>query len=550
MRNIVPTQTTAWKNLKKHFQDMQNIHLNDLFRKDKYRFKNFSFFIKDKLLVDISKNRITYTTLKILLSLAQDMHLSEAIQQMFSGKKINCTEDRAVLHTALRNDYHNPIILDGNDIMPEIYAVLKKIKFFSNQVINGQWKGYSGKKITTVVNIGIGGSDLGPSMVTKALKAYKNHLDIKFVSNIDSTELFHLFKIIDFETTIFLISSKTFTTQETIVNAETIKKAFFKKAGCTKHMNQHFFAITMNTNKAKDFGIISDNIFKIWDWVGGRYSIWSAMGLSIALAVGFKNFKELLNGAYAMDMHFKNTTFEKNIPVLLGLIGIWYNNFFYSETEAIFPYDQYLNRFPAYIQQSNMESNGKNVDRNGNTVSWQTGPIIWGEVGTNGQHSFYQLLHQGTKLIPCDFIAPILSHNSIQDHHEILLSNFFAQTHALAFGKSFYNDSSCFFSDIKSVDSAFIQKFKCFLGNRPSNTLLFKKIDPYSLGLLIALYEHKIFTQGVIFNIFSFDQWGVELGKNISNSIYNTLTNKKYELDYDNSTQGLLNFYNSVRHAK
>ncbi|CAL4043750.1 Glucose-6-phosphate isomerase [Buchnera aphidicola (Takecallis arundicolens)] len=543
MKNITPIETLAWKNLKNHFQDIKNVHLTDLFNTDQDRFKHLSFSFKDKLLVDISKNRITYKTVRLLLNLAHDMHLHEAIQKMFSGISINITENRPVLHTALRNKLNNQIILNGFDIMPEINFVLDKIKIFSDQIISGKWKGYSGKRITNVVNIGIGGSDLGPKMVTDALQAYKNHLNMFFISNIDSTELFQLLQKIDFETTIFLISSKTFTTQETMINAKTIKTYFLKKADNIEHMDQHFFAVTTAVRKAENFGISKNNIFRLWDWVGGRYSIWSAMGLSIALSIGFTNFDQLLTGAYDMDVHFKQTDFNKNIPVLLALIGIWYNNFFNTETEAILPYDQYLHRFPEYIQQSNMESNGKNIDQNGNRVCWQTGPIIWGAVGTNGQHSFYQLMHQGTKLIPCDFIAPILSHNPIYNHHTVLLSNFFAQTHALAFGNFFHKKNSNL-SCIHGIKDQYIEKFKFFEGNRPSNTLLFKKIDPYSLGLLITLYEHKIFTQGVIFNIFSFDQWGVELGKQISQSIYSDFIHDKCSLHYDVSTQGLINYYN------
>ncbi|WP_343128175.1 glucose-6-phosphate isomerase [Buchnera aphidicola (Takecallis taiwana)] len=543
MKNIAPVKTTSWKELNNHFQEIKHVHLIDLFNKDKDRFKKFSFTFQNKLLLDISKNRITHTTVQLLLNLANEMNLSTAIQAMFSGSNINFTEKRPVLHTALRNKSNNQIILNGFDIMPEIKFVLDKIQSFSEQVISGKWKGYSGKKITTVVNVGIGGSDLGPKMVTDALKPYKNHLNMYFISNIDSTELFQLFKIINFETTIFLISSKTFTTQETMINAKTIKRYFLKKVGNIEYMDQHFFAVTMAFRKAENFGILKSNVFRLWDWVGGRYSIWSAMGLSIALSIGFKNFSQLLSGAYDMDVHFQQTNFGSNMPVLLALIGIWYNNFFNTETEAILPYDQYLHRLPEYIQQSNMESNGKNIDRNGNQVSWQTGPIIWGTVGTNGQHSFYQLMHQGTKLIPCDFIAPIVSQNPIYNHHEILLSNFFAQTHALAFGNFFYKQDNIISSKY-NMKNQYIEKFKFFEGNRPSNTLLFHKIDPYSLGLLIALYEHKIFTQGVIFNIFSFDQWGVELGKQISQSIYSDLSNKNSILNYDDSTLGLINYYN------
>lgn len=544
IKHPIPNQTNSWKNLNIHFKEIHNLHLFDLFKNDNNRFKNFSFNFKNKLLVDISKNRITNTTIKILLNLAKEMNLSQAIESMFCGEKINLTEQRPVLHTALRNFSNNPIFFNESDIMLEINKVLNKMKYFSEKIINGTWKGYSGKSIQNVVNIGIGGSDLGPKMVTEALRFYKNHLNIFFISNIDGTEIFNILKLIDFETTIFLISSKTFTTQETIVNFKTIKDIFFKKVNNKNILDKHFFAITVNENEAMRYGITKENIFKLWDWVGGRYSLWSAMGLSIILSLGFDNFIQLLSGAYDMDIHFRTTSFEKNIPVLLGLIGIWYNNFFNSETEAILPYDQYLYNFPMYIQQSNMESNGKNIDKNGNKVSWQTGPIIWGTVGTNGQHSFYQLIHQGTKLIPCDFIASIFSHNPINDHHVILLSNFFAQTHALAFGQNFYKNNNL---KKNTLHDEYVEKFKFFEGNRPSNSFLFQKMDPYSLGVLISLYEHKIFTQGVIFNIFSFDQWGVELGKNISNNIFKNLVNKKKEFNYDSSTEGLINFYNNIK---
>lgn len=548
MKNISPVQTIAWKQLKNHFKVMKNIHMCELFNKDPNRFKKFSIFFKENVLIDYSKNRITDLTIQMLLNLANEMHLFEAIKSMFIGKKINVTEDRPVLHTALRNNVNQPIFIDGLNIMDEVHQVLKKMEDFSNQVISGQWRGYSGKKIKNIVNIGIGGSDLGPKMVSSALTPYKNHLNMFYLSNIDSTDVLKIININDFESTIFLISSKTFSTQETITNANTIKSIFVKKCQNIEFMNKHFFAITANKSLALNFGIPTNNIFMLWDWVGGRYSIWSAMGLSIILSIGYKNFCELLRGAYDMDVHFQTSSLEKNIPVLLGLIGIWYNNFFHSETEAILPYDQYLHRLPSYIQQSNMESNGKNIDRNGNKVSWQTGPIIWGSVGTNGQHSFFQLIHQGTKLIPCDFIAAIQSHNPINQHHTILLSNFFAQTHSLAFGDRLHN--SCYDNKNIFVDSStinYIKKFKTFEGNHPSNSFLFAKMDPYSLGWLIAMYEHKIFTQGIILNIFSFDQWGVELGKKISNDILNCLSSGKDNLNYDNSTNGLIKFYRSCK---
>ncbi|CAL4324564.1 glucose-6-phosphate isomerase [Buchnera aphidicola] len=546
MKSISPITTNAWKELRIHFNKMKNIHLVDLFKYNHNRFKNFSYVFKSNMLIDFSKNRITDETIQILLRLSEEMQLSQSIQDMFNGKHINVTENRPVLHTALRNFSHEPILVNNIDIMPKIRAVLNKMKHFSKSIISGVWRGYSGKKITHVVNIGIGGSDLGPRMVTEALKPYKNHLKISYVSNIDSTDVYSILKNCDFSSTIFLVSSKNFTTEETITNATTIKNYFLKKYCNLKDMKHHFFAVTANVQEALKFGIEQNNIFELWDWVGGRYSLWSAMGLSIMLSIGFNNFCNFLHGAYDMDIHFKHASFEKNIPVLLSLIGIWYNNFFNTQTEAILPYDQYLYRFPSYIQQCNMESNGKNIDRNGDKVCWQTGSITWGEVGTNGQHSFYQLIHQGTKLIPCDFIASTISHNPIENHHKILLSNFFAQTHALAFGKYFNNNG-----ENTSCDhdvNHFSEKFKYFEGNRPSNSILFKIIDPYSLGSLIALYEHKIFVQGVILNIFSFDQWGVELGKVISNNIFQGLHGgKNYKNDV--STQGLIHFYNTFKNS-
>ncbi|CAL4043634.1 Glucose-6-phosphate isomerase [Buchnera aphidicola (Phyllaphis fagi)] len=544
MKNIIPIETNSWKKLNNHFNKIKHVRMIDLFNNDANRFKNFSITFKNKILVDFSKNRITNETIKKLLNLTIETNLSEAIELMFTGKKINQTENRSVLHTALRNRANTPVYSNGIDVMPMINTVLNNMENFSYQVINGIWKGYSGKSIKNIVNIGIGGSDLGPKMVTQALKPYKNHLNIYYISNIDGNDISSILDNNHFERTIFLISSKNFQTEETITNAMTIKKYFLKKAGNKEFMNKHFIAITSNIKQALKFGIIQKNIFQIWDWVGGRYSLWSAMGLSIILSIGFDNFNKLLHGAYDMDQHFRETKFENNIPVILALIGIWYNNFFNTETEAILPYDQYLEYLPKYIQQSNMESNGKNIDRNGNKVSWQTGPIIWGETGTNGQHSFYQLIHQGTKLIPCDFIAPINTHSHLFHHHKILLSNFFAQTHALAFGEYFIKQKNniCIKNSMKiNINNS---QFKYFEGNKPSNTILLNKITPYSLGALIALYEHKIFTQGIILNIFSFDQWGVELGKNVSTEILNILKNKTNILKYDSSTNGLIDFYN------
>ncbi|XBC43828.1 MAG: glucose-6-phosphate isomerase [Buchnera aphidicola (Floraphis choui)] len=548
MKNINPIDTSSWKSLKKHFYEIKDIHMRDLFYQDKERFHKFSINFNNQILVDFSKNRITSDTLLKLLTLAKEVDLTSAIRAMFSGERINLTENRAVLHTALRNSSNIPIIYDNRNIMIDINQMLEKMRYLSDLIINGQWKGYTGKPITDVVNIGIGGSDLGPSMVVQALSAYKNHLKMHFVSNIDGSHISSLFKLISPETTLFLIVSKTFTTQETIINATTAKEWMVKHFRTNKFLDQHFIAISTNIDNAIKFGIKSDNILIFWNWVGGRYSLWSSVGFSIVLSIGFDNFLLLLNGAYAMDQHYLNTDLSKNIPVLLALIGIWYNNFFLSETEAILPYDQNMHRFPAFLQQTNMESNGKNVDRNGYSVRWQTGPIVWGESGTNGQHAFYQLLHQGTKLIPCDFIASICPNNhNLINHHVQLLSHFFSQTQALAFGT--YNSTIQKFKDNskQSKELFHVFPYKMFEGNRPSNSILLYKVNPYNLGSLIALYEHKVFTQGVIFNIFTFDQWGVELGKNLAKVISSSLMNNSKETKYDSSTNGLINFYKSLR---
>lgn len=528
MKNINPTQTAAWQALQKHFDEMKDVTIADLFAKDGDRFSKFSATFDDQMLVDYSKNRITEETLAKLQDLAKECDLAGAIKSMFSGEKINRTENRAVLHVALRNRSNTPILVDGKDVMPEVNAVLEKMKTFSEAIISGEWKGYTGKAITDVVNIGIGGSDLGPYMVTEALRPYKNHLNMHFVSNVDGTHIAEVLKKVNPETTLFLVASKTFTTQETMTNAHSARDWFLKAAGDEKHVAKHFAALSTNAKAVGEFGIDTANMFEFWDWVGGRYSLWSAIGLSIVLSIGFDNFVELLSGAHAMDKHFSTTPAEKNLPVLLALIGIWYNNFFGAETEAILPYDQYMHRFAAYFQQGNMESNGKYVDRNGKVVDYQTGPIIWGEPGTNGQHAFYQLIHQGTKMVPCDFIAPAITHNPLSDHHQKLLSNFFAQTEALAFGKSRevveqeYRDQG---KDPATLD--YVVPFKVFEGNRPTNSILLREITPFSLGALIALYEHKIFTQGVILNIFTFDQWGVELGKQLANRILPELKDDK-----------------------
>lgn len=548
MKNINPTQTAAWQALQKHFDEMKDVTIADLFAKDGDRFSKFSATFDDQMLVDYSKNRITEETLAKLQDLAKECDLAGAIKSMFSGEKINRTENRAVLHVALRNRSNTPILVDGKDVMPEVNAVLEKMKTFSEAIISGEWKGYTGKAITDVVNIGIGGSDLGPYMVTEALRPYKNHLNMHFVSNVDGTHIAEVLKKVNPETTLFLVASKTFTTQETMTNAHSARDWFLKAAGDEKHVAKHFAALSTNAKAVGEFGIDTANMFEFWDWVGGRYSLWSAIGLSIVLSIGFDNFVELLSGAHAMDKHFSTTPAEKNLPVLLALIGIWYNNFFGAETEAILPYDQYMHRFAAYFQQGNMESNGKYVDRNGNVVDYQTGPIIWGEPGTNGQHAFYQLIHQGTKMVPCDFIAPAITHNPLSDHHQKLLSNFFAQTEALAFGKSRevveqeYRDQG---KDPATLD--YVVPFKVFEGNRPTNSILLREITPFSLGVLIALYEHKIFTQGVILNIFTFDQWGVELGKQLANRILPELKDDKEISSHDSSTNGLINRYKAWR---
>ncbi|WP_248421192.1 glucose-6-phosphate isomerase, partial [Escherichia coli] len=542
------TQTAAWQALQKHFDEMKDVTIADLFAKDGDRFSKFSATFGDQMLVDYSKNRITEETLAKLQDLAKECDLAGAIKSMFSGEKINRTENRAVLHVALRNRSNTPILVDGKDVMPEVNAVLEKMKTFSEAIISGEWKGYTGKAITDVVNIGIGGSDLGPYMVTEALRPYKNHLNMHFVSNVDGTHIAEVLKKVNPETTLFLVASKTFTTQETMTNAHSARDWFLKAAGDEKHVAKHFAALSTNAKAVGEFGIDTANMFEFWDWVGGRYSLWSAIGLSIVLSIGFDNFVELLSGAHAMDKHFSTTPAEKNLPVLLALIGIWYNNFFGAETEAILPYDQYMHRFAAYFQQGNMESNGKYVDRNGNVVDYQTGPIIWGEPGTNGQHAFYQLIHQGTKMVPCDFIAPAITHNPLSDHHQKLLSNFFAQTEALAFGKSRevveqeYRDQG---KDPATLD--YVVPFKVFEGNRPTNSILLREITPFSLGALIALYEHKIFTQGVILNIFTFDQWGVELGKQLANRILPELKDDKEISSHDSSTNGLINRYKAWR---
>lgn len=549
MKNINPTHTQAWKALEVHKAELSNTTIQDLFKQEKNRFDDYSLTFNNQILVDFSKNNINQTTLSHLRQLAQECALDSAKEAMFTGKKINRTENRAVLHTALRNRANTPVLVDGKDVMPEVNAVLAKMKDFCQRIISGEWKGYTGKAISDVVNIGIGGSDLGPYMVTEALRSYKNHLNMHFVSNVDGTHIAETLKKINPETTLFLVASKTFTTQETMTNAQSARDWLLKAAKNESAVAKHFAALSTNAKDVEKFGIDTNNMFEFWDWVGGRYSLWSAIGLSIALSIGFENFEALLNGAHEMDKHFRSAPIEKNIPTTLALVGLWNSNFLGAQTEAILPYDQYLHRFAAYFQQGNMESNGKYVDRDGNVINnYQTGPIIWGEPGTNGQHAFYQLIHQGTTLIPCDFIAPAQTHNPLADHHNKLLSNFFAQTEALAFGKTKEEVEAEFIKAGKSLDDVKnIVPFKVFTGNKPTNSILVQKITPFTLGALIAMYEHKIFVQGVIFNIFSFDQWGVELGKQLANRILPELTDSEKVASHDSSTNGLINQFKAWR---
>ena len=549
MKNINPTNTQAWKALEAHQSQLAHTTIADLFKQEENRFNDYSLTFENQILVDFSKNKINQETLKLLHQLAKESALDEAINAMFTGEKINRTENRAVLHTALRNRSNTPVYVDGKDVMPEVNAVLAKMSAFCDRVISGEWKGYTGKAITDVVNIGIGGSDLGPYMVTEALRPYKNHLNMHFVSNVDGTHIAETLKKVNPETTLFLVASKTFTTQETMTNANSARDWLLAAAKDNNAVAKHFAALSTNGKAVAEFGIDTNNMFEFWDWVGGRYSLWSAIGLSIALSIGFDNFEALLSGAHEMDKHFRTAPLENNIPATLALVGLWNTNFLGAQTEAILPYDQYLHRFAAYFQQGNMESNGKYVDRNGNVIrDYQTGPIIWGEPGTNGQHAFYQLIHQGTMLIPCDFIAPAQSHNPLGDHHSKLLSNFFAQTEALAFGKTKEEVEAEFVKAGKSLDEVKdIVPFKVFTGNKPTNSILVQKITPFVLGALIAMYEHKIFAQGVIFNIFSFDQWGVELGKQLANRILPELADKEKVSSHDSSTNGLINQFKAWR---
>lgn len=547
LKSVPFDQTHAFSLLTKHKSEIDKTSIKELFANDPERFDKFSIRFED-ILVDYSKNIINEKTKAILVALANECELDDAIERMFTGDTINKTEKRAVLHVALRNRSNTPIAVDGKEIMSDINAVLEKMKGFSEKVISGAWKGYAGEAITDIVNIGIGGSDLGPVMVTEALKPYKNHLNLHFVSNVDGTHIAEVLKKVNPATTLFLIASKTFTTQETMANAHSARNWFLANGGFIESVAKHFVAISTNEKSVVEFGIDADNMFGFWDWVGGRYSLWSAIGLSIVLSIGFENFVELLEGAHAMDKHFRTADFGENIPVTLALLGIWYNNFYGADTQAILPYDQYMHRFAAYFQQGDMESNGKYVGRNGEEVSYQTGPIIWGEPGTNGQHAFYQLIHQGTKLVPCDFLAPAVSQNPIGNHHTLLLSNFFAQTEALMNGKTLEEVVAEFKKAGKSDEEiAELAAFKVFKGNRPTNSILFKQLTPRTLGSLVAMYEHKIFVQGVIWNIFSFDQWGVELGKQLANKILPELTSEEAITSHDSSTNALINAYKAWR---
>ncbi|GAB4034741.1 glucose-6-phosphate isomerase [Spirosoma jeollabukense] len=543
------TDLPAYSQLQAHYNSLKDRHLRDLFVEDPARFTTFTRQFED-ILLDFSKNRITAETVSLLAQLATQAGLTDAIGKMFSGDKINRTEDRAVLHVALRNRANSPILVDGKDVMPDVNEVLAHMKSFSERIRSGEWKGYTGEAITDVVNIGIGGSDLGPVMVTEALKPYADDkkLRVHFVSNVDGVHIYETLQTVRPETTLFLIASKTFTTQETMTNAQTARQWFLDVAKDEAAIAKHFAALSTNQKDVEKFGIDPDNMFGFWDWVGGRYSLWSAIGLSIALYIGFDKFEELLDGAHAMDNHFRDTPIEQNLPVILGLVGIWYNNFFGAQTEAILPYDQYMHRFAAYFQQGDMESNGKSVDRDGKPVDYQTGPIIWGEPGTNGQHAFYQLIHQGTKLIPCDFLAPAVSQRPIGEHHKILMANYFAQTEALMNGKTEEEAAEELRKSGKTEEEVkALAPFKMFSGNRPTNSILFRKLTPRTLGSLIALYEHKIFTQGVIWDIFSFDQWGVELGKQLASRILPELQDDSPVTTHDSSTNGLMNAFKAMR---
>ncbi len=539
--------SNEWQDLKKHFDDIKNVQMRDLFKDDKQRFEKFHLALDD-FLFDFSKNRINDKTLGLLNKLAIKADVEGWRAKQFSGEKINTTEDRAVLHTALRSQDNNPVVVDGVDVKPEVLKVLKQVENFSNSINDGSWKGFTGKKINTIVNIGIGGSDLGPAMVCKALQPFSHKdLHIHFVSNVDGTDLALTLEQCDPETTLFIVASKTFTTQETMTNAFSARHWFLNHAKNNDAISQHFVAVSTNTEKVKEFGINEENMFIFWDWVGGRYSLWSSIGLSISIYLGFENFKELQTGAYEMDQHFLNAPIEKNMPIQMALIGIWYNNFFKFNTQAILPYDQGLSLLPSYLQQADMESNGKFIDRDGNRVCLETGPVIWGESGTNGQHAFYQLIHQGTQFVPCDFIMPIKSHYNPGDkknlHHKILMSNLLAQSQSLMMGKTIDEArSELINSGLSDQEISSLLPHRSFEGNRPSNTILFEKLTPKNLGKLIALYEHKIFVQGIIWNINSFDQWGVEYGKQIARLVLPKIQGEKTTSCFDASTNNLIDY--------
>eukprot|EP00301_Raphidiophrys_heterophryoidea_P023113 c7093_g1_i1.p1 GENE.c7093_g1_i1~~c7093_g1_i1.p1 ORF type:complete len:549 (+),score=146.76 c7093_g1_i1:53-1699(+) len=542
------TATPEWEALKQHFETTNHVHMRELFAQDPHRFEKFSLHFGD-ILLDFSKNRVTEETMSLLRKLAESRDVMSLAKKMFSGEKINNTEKRAVLHIALRNKSFGPIIVDGADVMKDVDGVLARLRTFTENVRNGTWKGFTGKQIASVVNIGIGGSDLGPVMVTEALKPYSNrNLKLHFVSNIDGTHMAETLRVCDPETTLFIVASKTFTTQETMTNAQTAKEWCLQALGDQKAIASHFVALSTNTSAVAGFGIDTQNMFEFWDWVGGRYSLWSAIGCSIALSIGFDNFVALQQGAHDMDKHFLTTPLESNLPVTLALLGVWYNNFYGAQSQAILPYDQYMHRFAAYFQQGDMESNGKSVTKEGSRVNYGTGPVIWGEPGTNGQHAFYQLIHQGTKLIPCDFIGPAVSQNPVGDHHAILMSNYFAQTEALMCGKtSDEARSELQSSGLSTAEVDELVPHKVFEGNRPTNSLLFHKLTPYTLGALLALYEHKIFVQGAIWNINSFDQWGVELGKQLAKKILPELHSEEEVKSHDASTNGLINEFKKLR---
>jgi len=542
------TKSPAWQALARHYETARTWHMRTLFAEDGARFDRFSIDLGD-VFVDYSKNRVTAETMRLLLSLAEQQKVTDWRDRMFAGEKINGTENRAVLHTALRNRANRPILVDGKDVMPEVNAVLARMRKFTDLLRSGTWKGWTGKRITDVVNIGIGGSDLGPVMACEALRPYwQDGLRAHFVSNVDGTQLVETVKHLDAETTLFIVASKTFTTQETLMNAQSARAWLLERSKDEKTVAKHFVAVSTATAEVKKFGIDTDNMFEFWDWVGGRYSLWSAIGLPIACMIGMDRFEEMLSGGFAVDEHFRSAPLERNVPVILGLLGVWYSNFFGAETHAILPYDQYMHRFPAYFQQGDMESNGKRVDKQGNVVDYSTGPIVWGEPGTNGQHAFYQLIHQGTRLIPADFIAPVETHNRLGDHHLVLLANFFAQTEALMKGKTEAEARSELETQKVSAERiAELLPHKMFPGNRPTNSFLVQKITPKTLGMLVALYEHKIFTQGVVWNIYSFDQWGVELGKQLAKKIEPELRAAGNVDSHDVSTNGLINRWKRLR---